>query len=69
MPTSRLTKDLIEAGLAWRAQPALTDAQILLERIDEAVRPGTPVVFRRRVLAEAAAFIRKHHSTTDQSAA
>jgi hypothetical protein len=60
---------LVEKGLTHRARPPLTDAQVLLERIDEAMLPGTAVVFRRRVLAEAGAFIREHLATADRSAA
>lgn len=37
----------------------LTETQIMLERIEEATRPGTKVMFRRRILAECADFIRR----------
>lgn len=66
---SPLTQRLIEDGLDRRTPPPLTDAQIMLERIEEAMRPGTPVAFRRRILGEAATFIREHHGKPQERAA
>jgi hypothetical protein len=53
------TRRLIAAGCTPKAP--LTEPQILIERLEAAAQPGADSTERRRLLIEAAAFIREHH--------
>lgn len=55
---SPLTKKLIRDGLKPRSGK-LTDAQALVERLEDGAGPGVTAAQRRRLLREAAAFIRE----------
>jgi hypothetical protein len=57
---SALTRKLINDGLA-PARQHMTDAQALAERCEQACQSGRTTSERRRVLAEAAAFIRAQY--------